>query len=140
MRERERELYACTSEYMLSHCTIICSSLCDRERILPSSQYSPLNPLAHMHRPSTQCPCPLQSGTSHSSCLTEHSCPFQPGRQTHWPSRYSPFPEHKTGHFTAKQKHNMIRYAMLKWSDQPILCLVSTVQTLPYIYSQELQP
>lgn len=35
--------------------------------VLPCSQNLPLYPKTHVHFPLTQCPWPLQSGTSHSS-------------------------------------------------------------------------
>lgn len=55
-----------------------------------SSQYFPLYPRTQLHFPFVQCPCPLQSGTSHSSCRREHSFPFQPGLHWHSPFMYSP--------------------------------------------------
>ncbi len=42
------------------------------------SQEGPVNPRAQTQLPLTHFPCPLQSATSHSSCFSWHSRPFQP--------------------------------------------------------------
>jgi len=60
-------------------------------------------PRTQAHFPLTQWPWPLQSGTSHSSCLRLHSLPFHPGLHWHSPLIYSPRWLHRTGHTPANQ-------------------------------------
>lgn len=86
---------------------------------LPCSQLTPLYAGPHMHIPWMQVPWLEQVGSMHWPSSTLHSAPFHPGKHTHLPFSYTPFPLHKTGHESATgQTQITLPYSVLQYISQ----------------------